>query len=288
MHKSSPATVPKLLSFLADCVYVLLFVIAKITRQSEISVLMYHSVGSGSVFSVDNAEFRRQIDYLVKSYKVITLKEVSEFLEGKRILPKKSVAITFDDGYLDNYCNAYPYLRKLNVPITIFLATDFVQKSMQLGELHLPMLSWKEIKEMNTGLVSFGSHTASHPDLSQIDFLDAASEISRSKAEIEETIGTCVDSLAYPSGRYNSRIVALAGNKGFSIAFGGGGTIRKDANKFAVPRVEVKRATGHLMFKVRLTKALDWYIAMHNAFARIYKRFFSNPPSADFDNFLEY
>lgn len=240
--------------------------------HSEISVLMYHSVGSNcSPYSVSKAEFHRQIDYVVKNYRVVSLGGVLDFLEGKRKLPQKSVAITFDDGYLDNYANAYPYLKKNRLPATIFIATDYVQEEMYLGNSYLPMLGWDQIVMMSDNNIDFGAHTATHSDLSRMDYRSAKREIVVSKAEIEKRIGKEVISFAYPFGRYKGDIVDLVRHQGFRCAFGGGGLIRKDANKFAIHRVEVKRSTSFAMFKMRLTIAMDWYLKLEQTFKRAFK-----------------
>lgn len=268
-QKSSYYAFDKLFSAARYGVYVLLYFLSRITRQSEISVLMYHSVSpASSKYSVIPAEFRRQMDHLMKNYTIVSLNEIMEFVEGKRTLPRKSVAITFDDGYLDNYTNAYPYLRKYQLPATIFIATNYVQKEMRLGNSYLPMLGWKEIAEMNQNDVEFGAHTSSHPDLLRIDIQTAEREILESKAQIEKRIGKEADSFAYPFGRYQSDVADLVKRIGFRCAFGGEGGIRKDADRFAVHRVEVKRSINLPLFKIRLTTALDWYKILHKAFAR--------------------
>ncbi len=244
---------------------------------------MYHSVNpASSKYSVDPAEFRRQIDHLVKNYNVVPLNEIMEFVEGKRSLPRKSVAITFDDGYMDNYTNAYPYLRRNRLPIAIFVATNYVKKEMRLGNCLLPMLSWNEIGEMSRNDVEFGAHTSSHLDLVRVDIQTAEREILRSKAEIERRIGKEVNSFAYPFGRYQSNVAALVRHKGFRCAFGGEGLVRKGADKFAVHRVEVKRSTSLPLFKIRLTKALDWHKTLHEALARAFSR---SPLKSTFLNF---
>lgn len=268
-QKSSYYAFDKLFSAARYGVYVLLYFLSRITRQSEISVLMYHSVSpASSKYSVIPAEFRRQMAHLMKNYTIVSLNEIKEFVEGKRKLPRKSVAITFDDGYLDNYTNAYPYLRKNKLPATIFIATNYVQKEMLLDNSYLPMLSWKEITEMSRNDVEFGAHTSHHPDLLRIDTQTAEREILESKEEIEKRTGQRVDSFAYPFGRYGKKVADLVRRKGFRCAFGGEGLIRKDADEFAVHRVEVKRSTSLPLFKIRLTIALDWYKALHKAFAR--------------------
>jgi peptidoglycan/xylan/chitin deacetylase (PgdA/CDA1 family) len=195
----------------------------------------------------------------MRNYHVVSLGGILDFLEGKRRLPRKSVAITFDDGYLDNYVNAYPYLKKCHLPATIFIATAYVQKRMHLGNLHLPMLSWNEIVEMINNNINIGAHTASHPDLSRIDIQSAKREILESKIEIEKETGKKVDYFAYPYGRYENDVINLVRRLGFRCAFGGEGVIKKNPDMFVLHRVEVKQSIGYAMFKMRLTVALDWY-----------------------------
>lgn len=269
LSRSSIDVFDKLISVATYGIYVLLYFFSKAARQPEISVLMYHSVSpTFSKYSVSPAEFRRQIDHIMKNYSVVSLSQVMEFVEGKRTLPRKAVAITFDDGFLDNYTNAYPYLKKNHLPITIFIATGYVQKEMFLGDSRLSMLGWDEIAEMSRNNVDFGAHTSSHPDLNQMDGLGAENEILESKAEIERRIGKEVDCFAYPFGRYKNSTLDLVRRHGFRCAFGGEGTVRKDANRFLVHRVEVKRSIGLSLFKIRLTMAVDWYKMLHKAFAK--------------------
>jgi peptidoglycan/xylan/chitin deacetylase (PgdA/CDA1 family) len=71
-------------------------------------------------------EFERQMDYLAKWFRVVSLKDVVEWLDGKKDLPPYAALITFDDGYLDNYTAAYPILRKYNFPALIFLTTGHI------------------------------------------------------------------------------------------------------------------------------------------------------------------
>lgn len=248
-------------------IFVLLYLISKVTLRSNISVLMYHSVDStNSSYTVDSAEFRRQIDYLMKNYSIVSLGEVLDFIEGKRKLPRKSVAITFDDGYYDNYSNAYPYLRKHHVPATIFIATSYVQKKMPLGNSRLPMMSWNEILEMSHNNINIGAHTTSHPDLTQMDIGNAEREISESKIEIEKRIRKKVDYFSYPYGRYSDAIVDLVRQKGFRCAFGGCGGVKQHDDSFVIHRIEVKRSTDPAMFKTKLTAASDWYNKLEQSF----------------------
>jgi peptidoglycan/xylan/chitin deacetylase (PgdA/CDA1 family) len=273
--KPSEKVIAKVVSATEYALHVLLYFLAKVTLQSEISILAYHSVESSCSidrYSVSTTEFRRQIDYLMRNYHVVSLGEILDFLEGKRRLPRKSVAITFDDGYLDNYVNAYPYLKKRHLPATIFIATAYIQKKLHLGKW-LPMLSWNEIVEMINNNINIGAHTAGHADLCRIDIQSAKREILESKIKIEKETGKKVDYFSYPYGRYRNDVINLVRHLGFRCAFGGEGVIKKNLNMFVLHRVAVNRSTGYAMFKMRLTVALDWDKKLEKTFQRAFENF---------------
>jgi peptidoglycan/xylan/chitin deacetylase (PgdA/CDA1 family) len=205
-------------------------------------------------------EFQRQVEYLRKKYTIVSLNEIMDFVEGKRGLPKKTVAITFDDGYDDNYFVAYPYLRRYDLPATIFVATDFNQKTTLADgrTVFAKMLSWNEIKEMSQNGITIGAHTLTHRDLMNMDLEEIRKEIFRSKEEIERQIGKRVDYFAYPFGRYNDETLKLVRTLGFRGAFGGIGTIQQGANVFDLKRIPVYSSDTFLMFSVKLTRATDW------------------------------
>jgi len=92
------------------------------------AILIYHRVGdsiehSWSHTSIRIEDFENQVRYLNSKCHVIPLDELRQYVQGKKSLPKRAVAITFDDGYKDNYLNAYPILKRYNMPATVFLAT---------------------------------------------------------------------------------------------------------------------------------------------------------------------
>ncbi|MCK5146684.1 polysaccharide deacetylase family protein [bacterium] len=109
--------------------------------QNKIPVLMYHGIAEHhnsddlSEFlhmNVLQDEFARQMEYLHKNYTVISLSEAVQLIEKNAKLPRRLVVITFDDGYRNNYKLAWPICRELDLPFTIYVATDFVEKQSLL------------------------------------------------------------------------------------------------------------------------------------------------------------
>ncbi|UCE67748.1 MAG: polysaccharide deacetylase family protein [Candidatus Zixiibacteriota bacterium] len=126
---------------LAICIYysgllALLSVLKRIRAdKNNFTILIYHRILDENDSERDHIQagiivsrkiFEKQMAYLSKEYNLLSLKELAEILEKNQYPPSKSIVITFDDGWRDNYLCAYPVLKKHNVPATIFLATDFI------------------------------------------------------------------------------------------------------------------------------------------------------------------
>jgi peptidoglycan/xylan/chitin deacetylase (PgdA/CDA1 family) len=120
-----------------------------------------------------------------------------------------SIAITFDDGWIDNYTCAAPLLRKLAIPATFFVVAACAD-SGRMNSDH-----WRELSAQG---FTIGSHTRTHPDLTRVSDDAAREEIAGSKADIERALGMTVDFLAYPGGAFNTRVAALAREAGYRAA----------------------------------------------------------------------
>ena len=111
---------------------ILCYGITKITFRSSFDnpgVLVYHSIDAKapSVLrsSTTPQTFMEQMEYLRQHYNIVSLEDVRKYVDEGLDLPKNSLAITFDDGFFDNYSVAYPYLKQHNLPATIFVATSY-------------------------------------------------------------------------------------------------------------------------------------------------------------------
>lgn len=171
-------------------------------------ILCYHRVNDEKkdYLSVPVAQFRAQMKFLSEQgYHTVSL---SELLAGK--VDDKSVVITFDDGYLDNYEQAFPVMREYGFKGTIFLIAQ------KIGEDSFLKLS--QIEEMGKANFEFGSHTLSHPRLITLTREQKLHELGDSKFVLEKLLGRPCDTFCYPFGQYDSETVNLVRGVGYQAA----------------------------------------------------------------------
>lgn len=178
----------------------------------QIPILMYHAVhvmdpseASNANLIVDPDLFEAQIKALSKAgYYFLTPEEVYKAFTENALPAKKVVWLTFDDGNEDFYTIAYPILKKYKAKATNNIITGFVKKG-NAGNLTV-----KQMKEMMAHGMSFQSHTVNHPDLSATDKATQKVELTDSIDFLENKLNTKVNTIAYPSGRYNQTTLDLA------------------------------------------------------------------------------
>lgn len=217
---------------------------------------MYHSVGGkDSKHSILPEEFEKQLRYIKKHCNTVPLDDIILWTIGLKKIPPRSVALTFDDGYKDNFEIMLPLLIKYRIPATVFLTTD-LSKMKQLG--FLDRLDENTIIGLSeSGLVNIESHAHSHVNLTSLTEVEAEQEILKSKAEIKRITGRESQFFAYPFGYRNGGVEKLV-VKYFKAAVGiGEGTIKKGDNLFALKRVQVDRSVTFFEFCLRLTGAVD-------------------------------
>ena len=178
----------------------------------QIPILMYHAVhvmdpseASNANLIVDPDLFEAQIKALSKAgYYFLTPEEAYKAFTENALPTKKVVWLTFDDGNEDFYTIAYPILKKYKAKATNNVITGFVKKG-NAGNLTV-----KQMKEMMAHGMSFQSHTVNHPDLSTTDKATQKVELTDSIDFLENKLNTKVNTIAYPSGRYNQTTLDLA------------------------------------------------------------------------------
>lgn len=191
----------------------------------QIPILTYHSIdNSGSVISTSLAKFQHQMQYLSDtSFQIISLKEILECIKEKRPFPEKAVAITFDDGFKNNYEVAFPILKEFGYTATIFMVSGRCgHNNKWLGQPGgipvMDLLGWDEIMEMSDYGIEFGAHTLNHPHLPQLTLKEAKKEIVESKKLLEKHIGKDVIFFDYPYGEENNEVREIVKDE-FQCAF---------------------------------------------------------------------
>lgn len=229
-------------------------------------VLMYHMVSepvAGAKFNglrVSPAAFERQLRWLRdRGFHFATM---GDLMEGS--VPAKTVVITFDDGYLDNYTNAFPLLKKYGAKATLYLVVDrhdrdwstYKKAHHASGELmREPKLADAQVREMiDSGVFELGAHTLTHANLPGLDGEAKAREVAGAKQQLEALFGTPVTSFAYPFGIFGDADVDAARAAGYSNAVTTEDGI--DAHPYADPlrirRVKISGKDNFLAFVLRM------------------------------------
>ncbi|RNB87205.1 polysaccharide deacetylase family protein [Brevibacillus fluminis] len=186
----------------------------KHNQQESIPVLMYHCISKGNNYLyVPPEQFEHQLVSLQKDgYTTITASELLSFWERGTVLPKKPVLITLDDGYEDNYTNAFPILKKHRAKATIFVVTGAVGRPNYM--------SWQQLGEMNkSGLVDLESHTVHHHNTRKITDAEFRTELVDSKQELESHLNKKIVIFAFPFGESKPSSAAILQESGYRIAF---------------------------------------------------------------------
>ena len=151
-----------------------LIALLRYAGRDHVKVLLYHSVSNGrsapgaESWSVDPTTFERHLSYIAGHYRVIPLKALVEALQ-KGEVPAGSVVVTFDDGFMDTYEQAYPALKRQGVPATVFLVTGAVDdgKPIWIQEIHRLMESFGAVRVVRELRVLVGDNGAALPDVAK-------------------------------------------------------------------------------------------------------------------------
>jgi len=254
----------KILISIFSILVLLTFCVPIFIRQAYVvPILMYHSVKPDAPpqdrLIVSVSTFERQMRFLRKNrYNVIPLQQLAELIKEKRRIPPRTVSITLDDGYKDNYVYAYPILKRYNIIATIFLIVNEVGRPDRL--------SWDEIAEMqDSGIVFFGSHTLGPEPLTNIKSdTQLKSEIFDSKQILQEKLKVKVGAFSYPEGRFNAKIRQMVIDAGYSVAVTtnpGRGYPNDDI--FALKRIRISETSRNTLVFWLQTSGLYTFIKEH-------------------------
>ena len=228
-------------------------------------ILMYHMI-SGSLskqkhrgLRVSPEMFERQVAWLKASD--WTFIKASELFTEKAQGDKR-VAITFDDGYEDNYSQALPILKKYDACATLYLVTDRHERDWSVNKnakhnsgdlMREAKLSDKQVAEMlASGVFELGGHTLTHCHLPSVDLATKTFEINECKKVLNATFATQVTSFAYPFGHYSDEDIKLCEAADFNTAVTTDEGIDTQPNAFRLKRVKISGKDNFFAFKTRM------------------------------------
>lgn len=197
--------------------------------------------------------------YLSKNFNVLTLEEFCS--EDRVSQSERSVVVTFDDGLLDNYKEAYPILQDLDLSATFFISTGLIGQQMETHSGSLDMMDSKQIVELSENGHEIGSHGSSHRKLTSLSSNVLDEEIIPSKKGLEEMLGKPVTSFAYPHGNYDQSIIERVKKAGFDWAVTTEENLvdRQNDSPYELPRRIIHKRLGTSGFYAKLTRSYDYY-----------------------------
>jgi peptidoglycan/xylan/chitin deacetylase (PgdA/CDA1 family) len=305
--------------------------------SGSVRILAYHRVLDADpdnfafdegVISASTEGFCHQMDFVRRNFDVLSFKEICDLETAGKSLPRRSLIITFDDGYRDNYTQAFPVLKQMGLPATIFLATGHIgqsrlfwwdtiaycvkharRKAVNLecvssspidlatpdgrrdaitailrwvkqapdemkhrfldglsreldaelpdglaGGMHL---SWDEVRQMADSGIEFGSHTVTHPILTNVDAATLDRELIESKKTIEQQLDRDCIALAYPvggRGKFDESVKEAARRAGYryGLSYDEGVAALRDSDRYALPRIHVESDQTLNLFRAGL------------------------------------
>ncbi|MBA2240013.1 MAG: polysaccharide deacetylase family protein, partial [Solirubrobacterales bacterium] len=228
-------------------------------------LLCYHAVSSDwpAALAVSPDQLRDHVAVLAaRGYRGVTFHAAASDQAGPG-----AVAITFDDAMRSVLDAAFPILRAAGFPATVFAPTDFIGSSRPMTwpgveswldgphRDELNALSWDELRALSAAGWEIGSHTRSHPRLTEIDSSTLDSELRGSLAEIEARLDAPCRSLAYPYGAYDARVVDAAARAGYAAAAGTmPGRMHPPTSTLDWSRLPINRVDGRRRFALKTSR----------------------------------
>ncbi|MGF1695669.1 polysaccharide deacetylase family protein [Vibrio lamellibrachiae] len=220
-------------------IFLMLCLVSSSAFAEPLNVLLYHHISDDTAHTTSTrvADFIAQLDHFeAQGYTVVDLEEAVQQIRRGEMLDEKSLALTFDDGFLSVCETAYPELKKRGLPFTVFITTEPISRN------YPDYCSWNQLMEMADDGVTIANHTINHDHLvkkalSKSDWLKAVTRnIRTAQQTITDHIGHAPKLFAYPYGEYNNELKQWLGEQGY-IAFGQqSGSIGTTSDWQALPR----------------------------------------------------
>ena len=176
-------------------------------RKGRVVVLMYHGLYDGEreradidpadrPYAVSIQDFRAQLDAVARAgLAVIDPRDLT-----RSVPAQGGVVLTFDDGHASNHHHALPELQARGIAAVFFATSDFIARRRGF-------CAWPQLREMANAGMTIGSHGRTHRFFDDMSETEARAEYTDSKAAIEQHIGSSVNQISFPGGRFKSRQV---------------------------------------------------------------------------------
>jgi peptidoglycan/xylan/chitin deacetylase (PgdA/CDA1 family) len=260
----------------------------KLTKYDDsLIILMYHSITDAQDKSdamgrtVSRDLFKQQL-MLIKSngYNILSLEKAVKNIQDNKIEPK-SLCVTFDDGYEDNYHNAFPVLYELGIPATIFLISSYIKNNENFQHLsekgiYEKSMNLSQIKEMlsHEDIITFGSHTHSHKRLSSLTLEEAELELEKGISELKKE-GISTTLFAYPYGgipEQNDDYINILQKNGISAAVtttSGYNKVKQDL--FKLKRIHISQSDVDNKLLEKLLGVYDLKLRINRIIKTVFK-----------------
>lgn len=220
------------------------------THPGPVPILMYHVIGdpAGETTYPDlflsTADFRGQVNWLKRNgYEAVTLSQVQDAWYDGATLPPKPVVLSFDDGYLGQYLDALPILKRAGWAGLLNLKAEGSDVSV------------KEVKKMIAAGWEVASHTITHPDLRDLDGTALTREVAGSKELMERELGVEIENFCYPAGMYDEKVMAAVEAAGYRGATTVEPGLAGKSMPFELKRIRIDRGDGAEALAAKLESA---------------------------------
>ena len=231
-------------------------------------ILIYHHIAEDTprVSSTTEAELREHLDHLKEhNFKVMPLDVLLQQLQNGEPVPHNAVAITFDDGYANNYTAAHPILMEYGVPYTIFISPGDIDN--RTG----PVMSWDQIRRMSEDGVLVANHAMYHEKMAQPEPGESEeawlqrmrATILDAERRIKEETGQSHRLLAYPYGEFSPRLEALVKELGFIGIGQQSGAVGPTTKMTRVPRFPAAGRFAEMSDLAQKLRTLPFTIVQH-------------------------
>ena len=218
----------------------------------NVPIIFYHKIDKPAPDSLVRGgftpprRFARQIAYLkAHGFVFYTAAEMIEHFRQRGEFPANGIALTFDDGWQDNYTNAFPILRRFDIKATIFLVAGCIGemsvKAAAAGEGPRAHLSREQILEMSSEGIEFGSHSLNHRLLPELPLEEVRFEVNEAKKQIEELTQEPCHTFTYPAGYYSEAAQKVVQEAGHIAAFSSVYGPSDHLDLYAINRTEILR-----------------------------------------------